>query len=404
MALDYQTPQEIANEYLLYLKNLKPEVNVSQTDSDWWIRGQVVGGVLSGVYADQLKISNDPFPQSARRDALEKSLFTYFNEGFTPATQAVGDDNILVSAAATGATIPFNTQFQYNPNGNIYTSTAAFTFTDAVTGLVSVISINAGQDQNLLAGAQLSLPSPPPGVNPIATVVTTNISDGRDVESNEEAAARILRQIRTPLAGGKVSDYITFALDANPSVTSANILRYPFGFGTVGVIITAGTTDIDEALDNGYPIVLIPSAELVQQVQDYIETQNPITDCATVLAPASTPQNVTVRVLYVSGNNSTVLSGQTLTQQQLVQREVQRAIYKTPPGGRQLGASGYVVCAEIEEVLDNNLGASPYATGNIAQILSDRQVDNLSASGVNRVLLGNEVAFPALITVVEMSN
>ena len=399
MAITYKTPSEIADQYLLYVKNLKPEVNVEQTDSDWWIRGQVVGGVFSGVYADQAKISNDAFPQSARREALERFLFTYFDRGFTQPTNAVGF--ALVTAAATGATLPAGTQFQYDPNGNLYTSTGDVDFGDAATAQVPIISVNTGQDQNLLEGAALSLPSPPAGFNNSATVTNGNISDGRDVESNEQAAAAVLRQIRTPLAGGKVADYEQFALDADPSVTSASVIRYAFGLGTVAVIITAGTTDIDTALDNGDPIVLIPSAELVETVQSYIETQNPITDCATVLAPASTPQDVTVYVRYVSGDNDTVLSGQTLTQEELVQREVQRAIYKTPPGGRQLGASGYVVASEIEEVIDTGLSASPYTIGSYAQILQDRAVADLSASGVNRVMLPNEIAFPGTITVID---
>lgn len=401
MAEQYSTPSQVADQYLLYLKNLKPDVNTQQTDSDWWIRAQVVGGVISGAYADQLKISNDAFPQSARREALERSLYTYFGTGFTPATPAVG--NLLYTASASGATLPINTQFQYDPNGNIYTSTAAVDFGSAVTGIIPVTSVNTGQDQNLLEGAQLSVPAPPPGFASTAVVYGANLSDGRNIESNEEAAARILRQIRTPLAGGKVSDYERFCFDADASVTSVNVLRFPFGLGTVACIITAGTTDIDQALDNGLPVIRQPSAQLVAEVQDYVETQNPVTDCASVFGAASTVQNVTVYVRYRSGSNSTILSGQTLTQEQLVQREVQRAIYKTPPGGTLLGASGYVVNADIEQVLDDGLGATPYAVGSYAQILIDRQVADLSASGVNRLLAGNEIPEPGTITVIEMS-
>jgi uncharacterized phage protein gp47/JayE len=359
----------------------------------------VVGGVFSGIYADQQKLSNDIFPQSARRDALEKFLNMYFDEGFTPATQAVG--NILVSGA-TGSSVPVATQFEYGPNGNLYASTTAVSFGTAASAVVPVQSVVPGQDQNLLEGASVTLVSPPAGLNGTATVYGGNISDGRDDETNEEAAARILRQIRTPLAGGKVSDYISFALAANDSVTSANVLRFAFGFGTVGVVITAGTTDIDTALNDGEPVVVIPSASLVQEVQDYIETQNPITDCATVLAAASVPIDVTVSVRYLSGTGSTILDGQTLTQQELVEREVKRAIYKTPVGGRIFGASGFVVASEIEEVLDTSLGAEPYTIGSYAEILVDRQVDDLSATGANRVMLFSQVAVPGTITVVEL--
>lgn len=398
MAIEFKTPEQIADEYLLHLKSLKPEVNTDQTDSDWWVRSRVVGGVLSGMYADQRKISDDAFPQSARRDALEKHLNLYFDEGFTPATEAVG--SVLVSGTVA-STIPSGTQFQYDPNGNLYTATETVVLT-ATTGVVPVQSVTTGQSQNLLEGALLSLPSPPAGINNSAVVVDGNISDGRDEETDEQAAARILARIRQPLAGGKVSDYVQFALDADPSVTSANVIRFPFGFGSVAVVITAGTSDIDDALDNGFPVVLLPSDELVETVQEYIETVNPITDCAFVLSPASVPIDVTVNVRYASGDNSTVISGQTLTQEELVQREVQRAIYKTPPGGRLLGGSGFLVCSEIEEVMDLNLSADPYTVGNKAQILLDRQVLDLSASGPNRSLLGNEVAVPGVITVVEL--
>lgn len=399
MSINYKTPQQIADQYLLWLKTLKPEVNTSQTDSDWWVRAQVVGGVFSGIYADQKKISDDAFPQSARREALEKHLNLYFDEGFTDATQALG--NVLVSGA-TGSIIPVSTQFQYEPNGNLYTATSTVNFGSAATASVPVLSVSTGQNQNLLEGAELSLPSPPAGVNPTAIVYGGNLSDGRDIETNEQASARILAQVRTPLAGGKVSDYEKFALDASTSVTSAKVIRFPFGFGTVAVVITAGTTDIDTAIDNGDPIILTPSAALVQAVQDYIETKNPTTDCAFVIAPAEISIDATVRVRFASGNASSILTGQTLTQEQLVQREVRRAIYKTPPGGRNLGGSGFVVASEIEEVLDLNLGADPYTLGNYAEILLDRQVDDLSASGANRMILANEVAVPGVITVIEM--
>lgn len=399
MALDYKTPQQIGDQYLLWLKTLKPEVNISQTDSDWWIRSRVVGGVFSGIYADQKKISNDPFPQSARREAIDKHLFVYFNGTFTQPTQSIG--NVLVTGAP-GSIVPQGLSFEYQPNGNLYSATEQVEFGLAATASIPVQSVVAGQDQNLLEGASLFLPSPPAGLDSTATVFDGPISDGRNLETTEQAADRILRQIRTPLAGGKVADYEAFALAANPSVVSVNILRFPFGFGTVAVVITAGTTDIDAAIDAGLPVVRIPSDELVEGVQDYIESQNPTTDCAMVLGAASTPIDVTVNVRYASGDGDTIIAGQTLTQRQLVEREVGRSLYKLPPGGRKFGSTGFVLASEIEEVLDLNLGAEPYTLGEYAQILVDRQVDDLSATGVNRMILGNQVTVPGTINVVEM--
>lgn len=397
MAIDYRTPDEIADEYLLELKSKKPEVNINQTDSDWYIRGRVVGGVVSGVYSDQRLIANDAFPQRARRDALGRWLDLYLDDTFRPATQAEG---LAVVYGASGSSVPVDQQFLYVPNGNVYQATTGVDFGSATAVLVPIISVNSGQDQNLLTGAEFLISSPPSGVSS-AAAASGNISDGRNEETNEEAATRILLRIRTPIAGGTASDYRQWAIEADPSVVDANVIRFPFGFGTVGVVIAAGTTDIDAALDAGLPIVRIPSQALVERVQEYLEAKGPLTDCVTAFAPSGVNVDVTVRVSFVSGDLDTVLSGQTLTQGELVAREVERAIYKTPPGGRQIGGSGFVLASEIEEVIDLGLSASPYTLGQIP-ILSDRQVLDLSVTGPNLFLLATQVTFPGTITVEEI--
>lgn len=397
MAIEFPTPTEVGDEYLVHLKALKPEVDTKQQDSDWWIRSRVIGGVISGMYADQRKIADDAFPQSARREALERHLELYFGEGFTAATQADGD---VAVTGVIGTVIPAGTEFVYSPNGNAYQSTAEVTLA-ATAGLVPVQSIDSGQEFNLLSGAELTVSSPPAGLESTAEA-SGNIANGRNIESNEEASERILNRIQQPPAGGTANDYSQWALEADESVTDSNVIRWIYGLGTVGVVITAGTTDIDQALDNGEPIIRMPSNSLIDTVQDYIDSKKPLTDCAFVLTPAVVSLDVTVRVRYRSGDGSTIPAGQTLTQEQLVQREVQRAIYKTPPGGRRFGSSGFVVLSEIEEVLDSGLSASPYTVGEYAEILVDRQVDDLAATGPNRYILDREIVDPGTITVVEM--
>lgn len=396
----YKTADEIGDQYLSHLKTLKPSVDISQQDTDWWIRSRVNGGIVAGIYADQAKIANDPFPQSARREGVQKSLKTFLDDDFTEATQAVGDIKLT---GATGSTIPVGLQIQYPPNGNLYSVTTETLFGDQPSGVVPVQSVVAGQSQNLLEGAALVVVSPPAGIDSAAVVFGGPVSDGRNLESTESGAQRVLDYIRSPPAGGNALDYERYALEADPAVTSARTLRFPFGFGTVGVVITAGTTDIDEAIDNNQPIILMPSDDLMDRVETYIEEQVPITDCASVLRPATTIQDVTIRVKYVSGDNDTILTGQTLTQGELVQREISRAIYKTPTGGRQFtgAATGVVVASEIEEVVDIGLSATPYQIGTYAQILADRQVEDLSSSGPNRGLLRNEIVLPGVISVLE---
>lgn len=396
MAIIFKTPEECAQEFLTNLKSLRPSENTDQTDSDWWIRGHVVGGVASGVYSDLRLVSDDAFPQSSRHDALSRHLFMYFNRDFNPATQ--GDGFVQVTGVP-GTPIPVGLEFLYQPNGNTYQASSGFTM--ASTGAtVPVLSVGTGQAQNLLAGAELLITSPPAGLDNTAIVGPGDIADAREGETDPEAAQAVLDRVQNPLQGGTESDYKQWAKVADPSVVSANVLRFPFGLGTVGVVISAGTTNIDDAIDNGEAIVLTPSQALIDKVQAYIETKRPVTDCATVIGVTELPVDATIYVRFVQGNASTILAGQTLTQGQIVQREVGRGIYKTPAGGRQFGSSGFVVVSEIEESVDVHLSAEPYITGTLP-ILLDRQVANLSPTGINLMIAGNQVAVPGTITVVE---
>lgn len=397
MSIQFKTPSQAADDYLTHLKALKPEINRDQVDSDWYVRSRVVGGLFSGIYADQRKIADDAFPQSARHEALERHLNLYFDEGFAAATQSQGTIRVT---GATGTTIPVTQEFIFDSNGNVYVPTAEVTLA-ATAELITVQSVDAGQAQNLLEGASLTVDSPVAGLDSSASVSGGDLSDGRDAETDEEAVTRILARIRDPLAGGKVTDYQQWATDADASVVSASVLRHPFGLGTVAIYIAAGTTDIDAAIDAGDAIILTPSDDLIATVQDYIDEHCPVTDCPYVLAPQELEVDVTVYVRFAAGDSSTIPNGETLTQAELVQREVQRALYKTPVGGRQFDDIGYVVASEIEEVIDLALSASPHAVGEL-ELLVDRQVADLSATGSNLMVLNNQLIVPGTITVTEL--
>lgn len=397
MAIVVKTPSQVAQEILDNLKSLRPEINTDQQDSDWWIRAKVIGGVISGVYADINRISNDCFPQSARREAVDKHLQVYFGSGLRQPTSAIG--NVKVIGAASGISIPANTQFTHVPTGNIYTATSTISIGAALTGSVPVQSISTGQAQNLLPDTSLTIQSPPGGINTTATVLAPGLTDARDVESTSEGAARVLAKTRNPNRGGTATDYANWALAADARVVSAKVNRHIYGLGTVQVIISAGTSDIDTAIDNDLPIIVQPSAELKGIVLNYIESLNPICDIAFVDGPTEHIVNITAQVRFVNGNaNSVVTAG--LTQGDLLKREIRRAIYKTPIGGRMINGQSALRAADIEEQIDANLSAQPYGLGALYQIVGDRQIS--IAGGTPNIALGNfEIAIPGTITVVE---
>lgn len=397
MALIYKTPTEVADDYLQTLKTLKPEVDIGRADSDWYIRSRVLGGVLSGVYGDQKKIADDAFPQSARRDAMSRFLSWFLDRDFNPPQPAAG---LIAVTGDIGTSIPMGTEFVYAANGNSYQCTAD-QILDAATGLVPIESVGTGQAQNILTGQPMTCSSPPSGLNP-AVVTDGPISDGRDAESVEEAAQAVLDFVQQPPAGGTAADYARFAREADPSVVDANVIRFMLGLGTIGIVITAGTTDIDGAVDNNIPVVREPSADLIEQVQDYVDARKVVTDCVTIFGPTVIDLDVEVNVRFASGDQNTMVAALGLTQGDLVRREVKRAIYKTPPGGRRFGASGYIVASEIEEVIDLGLSALPHTVGSFGEYLLDRQVADLSLTGANRLILPTEMAEPGTITITEM--
>src|ERR1019366_6963413 len=155
-----KTPSQVAAEFLTQLGALKPAIDISLTDSDWYIKGQVLGGVMAGLYSDQDSVSNDAFPQSARISPLLSHFQNYFaapNNALTPAQQPGW--NIAVTGTAGVTIIPIGMQATYAPNGNVYQSVSGFTI-PASSCLVPMQSIQTGQIQNLLSGAQLTVQSP----------------------------------------------------------------------------------------------------------------------------------------------------------------------------------------------------------------------------------------------------
>jgi len=394
-----KTPQQVAQEFLTQLSSLKPSLDTSLVDSDWYVKAQAIGGVMAGIYGDQELLSNDPFPQSARLDAILKHLQTYFtapNNQLLPAQSASG---YMAVTGEVGTVISTALQAQYLPNGNVYQSLTGLTM--ATTAIaIPMVSIATGQDQNILDGAPLTVTNPPAGLNSTA-YASGDFLLGRDQETPEEAAERILAFIQTPPEGGTAADYVRWAQEASASVTSASTIRFPSGLGTVGIVITAGTTNIDAAIDNGQPVVLSPTQDLIDTVQSYITSKKPLTDCATVIGPTFVELNVNVSAWFTQGDASTILAGQTFTQGELVQNEVKRAIYKTVPGGRQINGVGYIVKSDIEEQIDAGLSSEPFQVGT-NPILQDRYVENLAASGPNFTVAPSQVVIPGTINVVAM--
>lgn len=404
----FPTPSQIEVQYFQILKSIKPSLNTNDNNSDFVIRGKAFSALVSGLYGDQTKVDNDTFISSSRPEAL---ALKGADLGIPrqPATAAVGTTVTITGTNGTVIT-PGQLTFIYLPTGVLYTNTTGGTIALGVL-VVQVLCAVTGQIGNITAPDVFTLSSPPSGVDQTATINVT-IGDGADIESIDSYRARLLSREQQPPAGGNETDYPLFAFAADPSVRSAVIRRFGRGLGTVDIYITTGTTDIDTAVTQGLSIVRVPTSGLLAIVQAYYDAHAPLTDCPVVYGPAEVSVNATVNVELAAGLTLSSVPADSinnplgLTVQQLIQREVGRAMYKLPVGGRVIPglSGGWVTASDIEEDLDVWLSAvkdtvTGLYTGKLP-ILSNRQVQKLDPPNYDKAITENQLAAPGTITVV----
>jgi len=129
-----------------------------------------------------------------------------------------------------------------------------------------------GSDGNIDAGEELAFGSPLVNVES-NVLVGTSVTEGEDDETDDSYRERILARIQNPPAGGTIADYVSFARDV-AGVTRAWVTPGLLGEGTVVVYFVEDDDD---------PI--FPDAAKIQEVQDSIDAQRPVTADATAVAP-----------------------------------------------------------------------------------------------------------------------
>lgn len=154
------------------------------------------------------------------------------------------------------------------------------TASTVVPGSVPLEAVVAGAAGNTAAGTQLTLLTPIPGVDTVATV--EELVNGSDIEGDEALRARFLARIRKPPNGGSADDYIAWALEV-PGVTRAWVFPAELGLGTVTVrFVRDGDTPI------------IPDAGEVATVQAHLDDVRPVTAQVHVFAPTAVPLNFSI--------------------------------------------------------------------------------------------------------------
>ncbi|NQT34843.1 baseplate J/gp47 family protein [bacterium] len=131
------------------------------------------------------------------------------------------------------------------------------------------------------------------GINAVTNPEGYMIREGSDPESDEQLRQRAIGKWETLGIGGTREAYRTWALSM-PGVIAASVLDdFPFGPGTVGVVILGESGE--------------PSAELINEVYQYIKARKPLTADVRVLAPEIVTINIDLEVTrFASASQETI--------------------------------------------------------------------------------------------------
>ena len=277
------TPQEIS-------KRLQVEIDQLATSGDARLRN-TVEGVLARVVAMASHelfgfidwISKQILPITADDENLDRHS-TIWKVPRKVATKAMGT---VKFTGSNSVVVPSGTILRRSDD--VEYSVILDTPISAGIANCKVTAVSAGVIGNSPVGTKVTLTSPIPGIVSDAVVLDdgsgNGLTGGTEIEENEDLRDRILSRIQAPPHGGAKADYEQWALEV-PGVTRA--WPYPQQSGR-------GTVDLTFVMDNK-PGTVIPSANEVQAVQDYLEIKRPMTADVTVFAPTPVPVNFEIQL------------------------------------------------------------------------------------------------------------
>lgn len=243
------------------------------------VRLYALAAQVYGLYQEAEWTRRQCFPQTATGEELDKHAFL---RGLTrnEAVRATGTLRFSVGTAAqtdlpilqgtvcmTAGLVTFETTREaVLPAGNLSVD-------------VPAQAVRPGSGGNTPAGTIRTMAVAPTGVaactNPAA------FTGGRETEEDEDLRARILASYQR-LPNGTNAAYYEQEATALEGVAAANVLPKNRGLGTVDIYIAA---------DGG-----LPSQELLEEVQDALESKREIAVDLRVLSPQAVTVNVLVSV------------------------------------------------------------------------------------------------------------
>lgn len=368
---------DIALDYQNQVYALNPDLNPYAQGGDYWVRSQVLGGVLSGVYLDIMLKFLNVFPQNSYSFYVDKWLASLSLPPRHAAFPAKG--SAVPNVAPTSNTvIPAGTTMTYAGSVPLSYVFVVDQTTTIPAGQIVPIPITS---QNLGVGTSVGVNSilkSTPTFPDIDSFTVTYMADGSDEETDDQALARVLYYFQYPPEAASVGYYKKLALQV-PLVTDAFILNNINNQNIVGIYVLSGGGNLDQIANdpNSYPYTRTASPQTIQNTKNYIEINRNATSTTYVSSVETYLIPNVVKVAVELGPNLTLqtfLPQYNMTVELLIKREVRRAILKTPIGGHRVNTVPYLFVSDITDGLGIGLGSKENLKGLYATLLLDWEV------------------------------
>lgn len=355
-----KTQQEVTQEYINNIKALNPETNPEAIGTDWYVKANIQGGVLSGIYQDNYNLRQATFIQNASGSLLDYYLASYNLTPRLAATPATGYATIPQAPSST-ITIPVGTQLTLG--NNVYLTTETITATSlSYSMLIPIQSQATGTGTGLYNGTEINFTTPFANIN---YLVIDSMNDGAAVESDSNVRFRVLQALQKPKTGGSETDYFNWAI-SQPNITyaffqTANVLNLQ----QLNTYFMSGTGDVDVILATVPPGLYSRSATStdITNTGNYIDSVKPLFDTVayntvyTYIVNDILDFNITNLQLIDGVYLTTILPGFTITVEELIKRELRRGVLNTTLGGVKKGSNYYMILGNLQSTINTSLNS-----------------------------------------------
>lgn len=279
------------------------------------IVGAALAALIWGVYGYLDWIAKQAVPWTSEDEYLAGwgALKDVYLKAATPAVL-----DVLFTGATPETPIDAGTSLSRQDNV-LYTVNSDAEVASDGTVTVSMTAVTAGTAANCDDGTSISLTSAIPGI-PSTGTVTSTVTTGTDVETQDEFKTRVMAAYQDPAQGGAQGDYVKWATDI-AGVTRAWVQPNGFGAGTVVLYFmmddaessfsgfpqgTNGVSQYDEGPD-GEPRGVVATGDQLT-VADAIVSEQPVTALVYACAPIKNAIGFTITGISDSTTQASVNS------------------------------------------------------------------------------------------------